>query len=111
MTKKPSHRTPKKPAPSAKPSGGFRPGAGRKPGAPNKSTADIQKLVRDNVDFEKLTQSLARRAMKGNLKAAKLLYAYGWGRPPQQLNITGDLSLEYFDTLRKIADKVMGEMI
>ena len=67
---------------------GFR--GGRPPGTPNKSTQEVKDLIAANVDFEKLVQSLAKRAMKGNLKAAKILFEYRFGRPAQQLTIKTD---------------------
>ena len=91
--------------------GGQRFGAGRKPGTLNRSTAEIKELLRANIDLDKFAQSLGRRAMRGNMKAAKLVLEYIYGKPPQQLQITGDLSKEYFDALRAIADKVMGEKV
>ena len=67
--------------------GGARPGAGRK------SDADIQRVrtlmaqaVTDS-DWRDIFTALALKALAGNTRAAELLMAYAFGKPPERLEV------------------------
>jgi hypothetical protein len=101
---------------SGKNRGGARSKAGRKPGVPNKINQEVKEFVRGIVDFKAMIEKYRDHAMRGKINPVKvdifkLLMAYGLGKPPQPLEITGDYSREQVDALRSIADTVMGEMV
>jgi hypothetical protein len=66
---------------------------GRTKGSENKSTAIIKQLVQSNVDFPKLIKKLSIRAMKNDTQAAKILFEYGFGKAPQPLEHSGEITL------------------
>jgi hypothetical protein len=54
---------------------------GRPRGSRNRSTAEIKKLLADEVPFDRLIAKLASMALQGNVRAADLLLAYRYGKP------------------------------
>jgi hypothetical protein len=66
--------------------GGKRPGAGRKQGFAAKSAEEARRVVAELVSREvtPIAQALIKKAVKGDIRAAQLLFDRAWGKIPTQ---------------------------
>ena len=92
-------------------------GEGRKPKIPNLSDIMI-KVMGDEKDektaMEAVFMSLRLRAIKGDVSAARLLIEYAYGKPNQNISVTGEdggpikvVSTGLNSDERKLLDKLL----
>jgi hypothetical protein len=62
-------------------------------GSENKSTAQVKALVQSQVDFVKLIKAAEKRALKGSSVDFKTLMEYGFGKAPQPLEHSGEITI------------------
>lgn len=66
------------------------PGAGRKKGSLNQATTDVRALARGFIDDPGYRDKLAARVAAGEAPHMEtLLWHYGYGKPKDQVEITG----------------------
>ena len=72
----------------------LRKGGGRPKGVPNKATREIKDFARECLEDPTYIESLKRRLKSGKAPHMETLLAhYGYGKPKEQLEIEGTLSV------------------
>src|SRR5277367_6492497 len=89
----------------------FKPGQSGNPGGRPAVVKDIQELARQHTP-ESVDALLAALKRPGErVRAAEVLLAYGYGRPTQQMDVTGKLTLEALVNAAIEAGKPAGPVI
>jgi len=77
----------------------------------NRSTREIRAILEERVDFEALVEKLEQRALKGNERAAEILFAYRYGRPVQRQEVEQRHALifetEEAEAAERLAEKAL----
>jgi len=56
---------------------------GRPKGSRNKFSGEIRDFIRQSVNWDALVKSIYKQATRGDIRAAKLLLEYGFGKPAE----------------------------
>lgn len=72
--------------------GGFQPGQSGNPSGRPRDDNPLKKLAKEKTEeaFNKVVQLMQSDDLKIQLDAAKLMFEYGWGKPKQELELSGD---------------------